>query len=35
MGISNKSLHAWIKAYGESLDVETAKTKELAPRVRQ
>jgi transposase-like protein len=23
LGISNKSLHAWIKQYGEPLDVET------------
>ena len=35
LGISNKSLHAWIKAYGEPLDVETASAKELAARVRQ
>ena len=33
--ISNKSLHAWIKAYSEPLDVETASAKELAARVRQ
>ena len=33
--ISNKSLHAWIKAYSEPLDVETASAKELAVRVRQ
>ena len=35
LGISNKSLHAWIKQYGEPLDVETASQKELAARVRQ
>jgi len=35
LGISNKSLHGWIKQYGEPLDVETASTKELAARVRQ
>ena len=35
LGISNKSLHAWIKQYGEPLDVETANAKELAVRVRQ
>jgi len=35
LGISNKSLHAWIKEYGEPLDVNTASEKELAARVRQ
>jgi transposase-like protein len=35
LGISNKSLHAWIKAYGEPLDVDTASEKELSARVRQ
>ena len=35
LGISNKSLHAWIRVYGEPLDVETASAKELAARVRQ
>jgi len=35
LGISNKSLHTWIKQYGEPLDVETASQKELAARVRQ
>lgn len=35
LGISNKSLHAWIKDYGEPLDVNTASEKELAARVRQ
>ena len=35
LGISNKCLHAWIKAYSEPLDIETASAKELAARVRQ
>jgi len=35
LGISNKTLHAWIKDYGEPLDVNTANEKELAARVRQ
>lgn len=35
LGISNKSLHAWIKDYGEPLNVNTASEKELAARVRQ
>ena len=35
LGISNKSLHAWIKAYGEPLDIDSASEKELAARVRQ
>ena len=35
LGISNKSLHGWIKRYGEPLDVDTASEKELAARVRQ
>lgn len=35
LGISNKSLHTWIKQYGEPLDVETASVKELSGRVRQ
>jgi transposase-like protein len=35
LGISNKSLHAWIKQYGEPLDMETARQKELAARIRQ
>jgi transposase-like protein len=35
LGISNKSLHAWIKQYGEPLDVDTASVKELSARVRQ
>jgi transposase-like protein len=28
LGISNTSLQAWIKQYGEALDVETASVKE-------
>lgn len=35
LGISNKSLHAWIKQYGEPLDVDNASEKELSARVRQ
>ena len=35
LGISNKSLHAWIKRYGEPLDLNTASEKELSARVRQ
>jgi transposase-like protein len=35
LGISNKSLHAWIKQYGEPLDVDNASVKELLARVRQ
>jgi transposase-like protein len=35
LGVSNKSLHAWIKAYGEPLDIDSASEKELAARVRQ
>jgi len=35
LGISNKSLHTWIKQYGEPLDVDTASVKELSARVRQ
>jgi transposase-like protein len=35
LGISNKSLHAWIRQYGQPLDVETASVKELSARVRQ
>jgi transposase-like protein len=35
LGISNKSLHAWIKQYGEPLDVNNASVKELSARVRQ
>ncbi len=35
LGISNKSLHTWIKEYGEPLDINTASAKELSARVRQ
>lgn len=35
LGISNKSLHTWIKEYGEPLDMNTASAKELSARVRQ
>lgn len=35
LGISNKSLHGWIKQYGQALDVEIASVKELSARVRQ
>lgn len=35
LGISNKTLHSWIKQFGQPLDVETASVKELSARVRQ
>jgi len=35
LGISNKTLHGWIKQYGEPLDVDNASVKELSARVRQ
>jgi transposase-like protein len=35
LGISNKTLHAWIKQYGQPLDVDNASVKELSARVRQ
>lgn len=37
LGISNKSLHSWIKTYGEPkrLDAETASAQQLAVRERQ
>jgi len=35
LGISNKSLHSWIKQYGEPLDIDNASVKELSARVRQ
>ena len=35
LGISNKSLHAWIKQYGQPLEVDNASVKELSARVRQ
>ncbi len=34
LGISTKSLHTWIKEYGEPLDVNTADEKELSARVK-
>jgi transposase-like protein len=33
LGISNKSLHGWIKQYGAPMGVDTASEKELAARV--
>ncbi len=33
LGISNKSLHAWIKQFGEPLNIEAASAKDLAARV--
>ena len=35
LGISNKSLHEWIKQFGEPLNIEEANAKELAARVRE
>ena len=35
LGISNKTLHAWIKQYGQPLDIDNARMKELSARVRQ
>ncbi len=35
LGISNKTLHAWIKQYGQPLAVSTASEKELSARIRQ
>jgi len=35
LGISNKTLHTWIKQYGQPLDVDNASVKELSARVRQ
>lgn len=35
LGISNKSLHDWIKQYGAPLNVDTASVKDLSARVRQ
>lgn len=35
LGITNKTLHAWIKRYGQPLDVDNASVKELSARVRQ
>lgn len=35
LGISNKSLHEWIKRFGEPLNIEEASGKQLAARVRE
>ncbi len=35
LGISNRSLHRWIRQYGQPLDVANASEKELSARVRQ
>ena len=35
LGISNKSLHDWLRQYGQPLDIERASVKELSARVRQ
>jgi transposase len=37
VGISNKTLHEWIKQYGEprTLDVNTATMSEMSARIRQ
>ena len=35
LGISNKSLHEWIKQFGEPLNIEEASAKELAVRVHE
>ena len=35
LGISNKSLHEWIKQFGEPFNIEEANAKELAARVVQ
>lgn len=37
LGISNKTLHAWIKAFGQpqALDVSTVTMSELSARIRQ
>jgi transposase-like protein len=35
LGISNKSLHTWIKQYGEPQDIDNASVKELSAGVRQ
>jgi transposase-like protein len=35
LGISNKSLHGWIKQFSEPLNIEEAPAKELASRVRE
>lgn len=35
LGISNKSLHEWIKQFREPLNIEAASAQELAARVRE
>jgi transposase-like protein len=35
LGISNKSLHGWIKQYNEPFDAEAATERELVARVRE
>ena len=35
LDISNKTLHTWIKQYGQPLDVDNASVKELSARVHQ
>ena len=35
LGISNKSLHGWIKQFGEPLNIDEASAKELAAQVRR
>ena len=35
LGMSNKSLHEWIKQFSEPLNIEEASAKELAARVRE
>ena len=35
LGISNKSLHEWIKQFSAPLNIEEASDKELAARVRE
>jgi transposase-like protein len=35
LGVSNKSLHEWIKQLSETLNIEEANAKELTARVRE
>ncbi len=35
LGISTRSLHDWIKQFGQSLDIGNASVQELSARVRQ
>lgn len=35
LGISNKTLHAWIKQYGEPFEIATANERDLENRVRE